>query len=361
MQVEQIAASGRGEWNAFAARQPSFGLLQSWEWGEFKERLGWKPLRIAVKQNGDLVAGAQILVKSSVPGLPGVAYIPRGPIGKWLDTEIADRFLPELHQLASSHRAAFLRIEPPLSSEPGFDETLRRHGFKPSCHSRQPRCTIILDLNQDPDALLMQMRKKTRQYIKKAVREGVSVRQGRGEDLTAFYELMRATSRRKRIAHRSREYYDSAWEIFSQQNQTALLMAFHEDELLAARTVYRFGSHAAEFHAGSSDDAATMNPDYLLVWEAMKWAQAQGCSTYDLWGIPNEIGVAPSGEDDIPEPHRTDGMWGVYQFKRGFGTNIVCYVGTYDYVYKPVLYGLTANRFVNTDALDRVAAWLDWL
>jgi hypothetical protein len=49
-----------------------------------------------------------------------------------------------------------------------------------------------------------------------------------------------------------------------------LLMALYDDELLAARTVYRFGSHAAEFHAGSRDDAASMNPDYLLVWEGIR-------------------------------------------------------------------------------------------
>ena len=203
MQIEQMAASARGareEWNAFAARQPSFGLLQSWEWGEFKERLGWKPLRIAVRQNGELVAGAQVLVKSSAAGLPGFAYIPRGPIGKWLDTEIVDRFLPALHDEASSHGAAFLRIEPPLLNEPGFDDTLRRQGFRSSRHLNQPRCTIIMDLNQDPDALLMQMRKKTRQYIRKAIREGITIRQGREEDLAAFFELTQATSRRKRIA-----------------------------------------------------------------------------------------------------------------------------------------------------------------
>ena len=138
-------------------------------------------------------------------------------------------------------------------------------------------------------------------------------------------------------------------------------MAYYEDKLLSARSVYQFGSHAAEFHAGSTEDAASMNPDYLLVWEAMKWAQAQGCSTYDLWGIPNEISDAPSGEEDAPEPHRTDGMWGIYQFKRGFSTNVVRYVGAYDYVYQPVLHRLVTNRFVNSDTIERVTAWLDRL
>jgi lipid II:glycine glycyltransferase (peptidoglycan interpeptide bridge formation enzyme) len=102
-----------------------------------------------------------------------------------------------------------------------------------------------------------------------------------------------------------------------------------------------------------------MRPDYLLVWEAIKWAHAQGCTTYDLWGIPNEISLATSGEDKFLKSNRTDGMWGVYQFKRGFGTNIVCYVGAYDYVYKPAFYRLISSKLVNADILDRASAWLD--
>ena len=26
-------------------------------------------------------------------------------------------------------------------------------------------------------------------------------------------------------------------------------------------------------------------PTYLLQWEAMRWAKAKGCTTYDLWGV----------------------------------------------------------------------------
>jgi lipid II:glycine glycyltransferase (peptidoglycan interpeptide bridge formation enzyme) len=359
MQTERLAASSREEWDRFAARQPSFGLLQSWEWGEFKERLGWKPVRVGVRRDGELVAGAQILVKSSVPGLPGFGYVPRGPIGDWLGAEIAASLLPELHRVASVHGAAFVRIEPPLLNEPGYDQALRRYGFRPRAQSNQPRCTIVLDLKMDAQALLQQMRKKTRQYIRKAVREGITVRRGCAEDLADVYELMRATCRRKRIACRSRAYYEHEWACCSGGDQAALLMALRGDELVAARTVYRFGHHAAEFHAGSRDDAVGMHPDYLLVWEAIQWAQAQGCSTYDLWGIPDEIGLAAGKADGCPEPDRTGGMWGVYHFKRGFGTQIVSYVGAYDYVYNPILYRLIANRFVSSDLLDRASARLD--
>lgn len=361
MHVDHISADDHAKWNALAAREPSFGLLQSWEWGAFKETLGWKAFRIAVEQTGQLVAGAQMLVKSSLAGAVSFAYIPRGPVGNWLDEEISLRLLTELHQVARSHGATFLKIEPPLLSGPGFDETLKQHAFRASPHTNQPRCTLILELDQDLDEILMQMRKKTRQYIRKAIREGITIRAGSHEDLPAFYELMRATGRQRGFAHRSRDYYENAWRVFSVRNQAVLLMAFHEGQLLAVRTVYCFGEHAAEFHAGSSSYTTRLNPNHLLVWEGIKWAQKQGCSTYDLWGIPNEIGQTTNKENHIPKPHRTDGMWGVYQYKRGFSQNIVAYVGAYDYVYRPLLYALISNRHISADILGRAPAWMDWL
>ncbi len=60
-------------------------------------------------------------------------------------------------------------------------------------------------------------------------------------------------------------------------------------------------------------------PVYLLQWEAIRWAKQQGCTVYDLWGIPDYP------EEVLEEQfmNRSDGLWGVYRFKRGFGGKIV--------------------------------------
>jgi lipid II:glycine glycyltransferase (peptidoglycan interpeptide bridge formation enzyme) len=361
MQVECGISTDQEEWNAFVAQEPSFGLLQSWEWGEFKEKLGWKAFRIAAKQDGHVVAGAQMLISSVIPGLASVAYIPRGPIGNWLDTEIADRLLNELHQIARSHKAAFLRIEPPLLNEPVFHRILEQHHFRASPNTNQPRATIIVNLDQELDDILMQMRKKTRQHVRKAVREGITVRIGCRGDLSTFYDVMRYTSRRKHFPHRSRDYYEHEWQTFADSEQTVLLMAVHRNQIEAVDEVYCFGKHAAEFHAGSLDSSENLYANYLLVWEAIKWAKARGCRTCDMWGIPDEISQILADGNDPPASDRTDGLWGVYQFKRGFSRNIVCYVGAYDYVYSTLLYALISNRLFNVDTLQWVEAWLDWL
>ena len=72
-----------------------------------------------------------------------------------------------------------------------------------------------------------------------------------------------------------------------------------------------------------------------------QWARERGCLTYDLWGIPDE-------EEEVLEREflkRSDGLWGVYRFKRGFGGQVMHYLGAYDYVYSPSLYWLY-NRLV---------------
>ena len=75
-------------------------------------------------------------------------------------------------------------------------------------------------------------------------------------------------------------------------------------------------------------------PTYLLQWEAMRWARERGCSAYDLWGVPDD-------EEETLESEftqRSDGLWGVYRFKRGFGGRLVRAVGAWDLVYAPLRY-----------------------
>ena len=361
MQVECGVCANREEWNAFVAQEPSFGLLQSWDWGEFKEELGWKPFRIAARQGGSIVAGAQMLIKSFIPGLVSVAYIPRGPIGSWLDAQVADSLLAELHRIARRHHAAFLKIEPPLLKESAFNRLLEQHHFRASAQANQPGATIILNLDQPLEDILARMRKKTRQYIKKATTEGITVRVGSREDLPTLYEIMRSTAQRERFPYHTLDYYEQEWQPFADNGQAVLLLAVYQDKVLAVRTAYCFGRHAAEFHGGSLDSAANLHANYLLVWEAMKWAQAQGCCTYDLWGIPDEISQIPRAGDASPVSERTDGLWGVYRFKSGFSDHIVSYIGAYDYVYSAPLYALISNKLFNVDTLQRVEAWVGGL
>ena len=53
------------------------------------------------------------------------------------------------------------------------------------------------------------------------------------------------------------------------------------------------------------------------------------CTTYDLWGIPDEVGADPDAYAE-PESWGEGGLWGVYRFKQGFGGQVVRYTGAWD-------------------------------
>jgi lipid II:glycine glycyltransferase (peptidoglycan interpeptide bridge formation enzyme) len=121
------------------------------------------------------------------------------------------------------------------------------------------------------------------------------------------------------------------------------LLAEHEGRLLAGLVVFGQGDTACYMYGASADEGRYLMPNYLLQWEAMLWARERGCRLYDLWGIPDED--AATLEAHFTE--RSDGLWGVYRFKRGFGGRVVRAAGAWDLVYAPLryqLYTLAADR-----------------
>jgi lipid II:glycine glycyltransferase (peptidoglycan interpeptide bridge formation enzyme) len=113
-----------------------------------------------------------------------------------------------------------------------------------------------------------------------------------------------------------------------------LLLAEYKQKLLAALMTFRHGNDAYYFYGASSSSHRNLMPAYLLQWEAIQWAKGYHCKSYDLWGIPD----APPSRLEAEFTQRTDGLWGVYRFKRGFGGQIIRSIGAFDYVYNPQLY-----------------------
>jgi lipid II:glycine glycyltransferase (peptidoglycan interpeptide bridge formation enzyme) len=314
-----------------------------------------------VEEREQIVAGAQMLIKSITLRLASVAYVPRGPIGHWLDNKTTSQLFSELHRIALTHRAIFLRIEPPVLDDPVISQILQQNHFRAGPYTMQPRATLIIDLNQDLDDIFEKMPSKTRYNIKYARKNEIKTFVGNREHLPAFYNLMQLTGRRGQFTHRTRDYYEHEWEAFAKNEQVVLLMAQYKDKSLASRMAFSFGNHAATFHSASSGEHRNLRPNYLLAWEAIKWAKARGCQSYDLWGIPDEVGKAACEGKNLPKPDRTDGLWGVYQFKRAFSKNVVFYLNSHDYVYSPLLYFVTTNRFFSGQRLDRIIVWMDKL
>jgi lipid II:glycine glycyltransferase (peptidoglycan interpeptide bridge formation enzyme) len=100
---------------------------------------------------------------------------------------------------------------------------------------------------------------------------------------------------------------------------------------------------------GASDNRGREHmPNYLLQWEAIRWAREHGCTLYDFWGIPDppaddveaEEGRQGKESADVSPINARSGLRGVYWFKRGFGGREIEYPGAYDHIYNSLLYKL---------------------
>ena len=333
-------------WNSFVVASPTGHLLQSWQWGQLKAAFGWQATRVGVEDRGRLVAGAQVLFRSLPPSFPylSIAYIPKGPILDFGNQEISEALLSAIHRLARQKRAILLKIEPELPHSPAVVRQLPVCGFHPSQQTIQPRSTIHIDLRADPDEILARMKSKTRYNVRLAGRKGVLVREGTADDLSIFYRLIELTGRRDGFAVHSRGYYEMAYWLFVPSGLARLFLATYGDEVIAGLMVFAFGQRAWYMYGASSDRERDRMPNHLLQWQAIRWAKERGCLTYDLWGIPDEVGKEPE-KYKRTVTDRQGGLWGVYRFKQGFGGQVVRYVGAYDYVYRPALAWLY-NKFV---------------
>ena len=149
---------------------------------------------------------------------------------------------------------------------------------------------------------------------------------------------MEETGTRDDFGVHSQAYYRAAYEQFVGSNRVCLLLACYKTEPLAGLMTFACGDKAWYFYGASSERHRSLMPNYLLQWEAMRWAREQGCTSYDLWGVPDADETTL--EDQFTQ--RSDGLWGVYRFKRGFGGRLHRSLGAFDHVYSPLWYRLYA-------------------
>ncbi|HEY3993408.1 MAG TPA: peptidoglycan bridge formation glycyltransferase FemA/FemB family protein [Ktedonobacteraceae bacterium] len=334
--LRALPSSQQAEWDTFVEEHPQGHFLQSWGWGELKRGANWQPLRLALyaRREDTIVAAAQVLRKTALhlpPRLGHLAYLPKGPVLDWTaltanGTPLAQLFLLKLRAYLRGQGALALQVEPGLALDapttPVVLDILRELGFQ-QIPAIQPLRTIALDIQPDEEILLAQMKEKWRYNIRLARRKGVEVRVATSlAELRAWYTLLETTGERDQFGIHTLAYYSKAWEIFGPREQARLFLAYANDELLAGIFVTRVAHEAIYLYGASSNVQRNLMPNYLLQWEAIRWAKQSGASSYDFWGIP--------ATDEADEA-----MAGVYRFKSGWGGQIVSFPGNYQYAYHP--------------------------
>lgn len=335
--------------------------LQSYEWGEFRKKLGQKVIRTGVFEKNKLISAFQLFFHQ-VPKTPfSVGYFPKGLKPTKLIVEA-------LKKLGKENNAIFIKLEPNVlsgqsvsfeTSSPGrcISFAPRKFGLIPGrptispqaisphgCDSFTPlvnsswlsltpgkpiftKYSSVIDLTLSEEELLAKMHPKTRYNLRLAEKKEVTVKEDNSpKAFNEYLKLLFETTKRQGFYAHSEKFHRLQWQLLQPAGISHLLVAKYQGKILAAFLLFVFKDTLYYPYGASTREHKELMAPTLLMWEAIKFGKKMGLKKFDLWG------------DLEPNPPPNHPYYGFHRFKKGFSPKLVEFIGTYDLVINPTLY-----------------------
>ena len=342
-------------WDDFLAQIDYGHHVQSSLWAQVKAELGWKPMRIKIKNSGEIVAGAQIL-RRTIGHFGSIGYVPKGPVCVKDYPRIIPLLLEELVNLSKSERLRLVAVQPPCLYE-GMEDDYKCNGFGRSWLELVPTASIQIDLTASQKEILSKMKRQTRQNINRSIRDGIRIREGGPKDVLTFYQIHLETSTRQKFKPYPQKYFDKMWEVMADKGNLVNIIAEFENEAVSSLLIVPFGNTVIAKVLGWSGNHPDKRPNDAAFWGAICWAKHHEYKWFDMEGIHRQSAEAILAGLSLPDEYRRSPDF----FKLGFGGQIMLLPQAYDYVPGKHLNMLYHKFFANDDrknslysALDRV-------
>jgi len=306
------------EWESLWPSCENQNILQSWFYGEAKKKSdNLQVFYFVAEDSFKPVSMAQVLVKK-LPIKGGIARINRAPLkldhsGPSHDQIILDTI--ELIITECNRRWwLMLQIAPEIENDEIVENRLKEFGLKKI--SSPSWASAVMDLNDDEDILLSSLKGKWRNCLRKGWKLGVEANRYELNDqqviagLVATYKKLQqkndfiglSPEMIKNMASKKHEYWK--FNIFyalskNGEGNQGLLVSVHHGNT----AIYLIGS--------STDEGRNNQCNYVLLWEAIRYAKLCGCQNYDIGGLdqttPKGIAHFKKGLNAIP--YKLSGEW----------------------------------------------------
>lgn len=322
----------RDAFDTFVGRHRHGDFLQAWTWGDLKAQSGWRPHRMVLEDDGGWRAVASILERRLPARLGTILYAPRGPVLDYADPSLLRRFCDAMRAVFRGRGALFLKMDPDVPDDDGLRSGMRALGAwrarkRGLFEGIQPRHVMRLDLDRPLDDVFASFTSKCRYNIRLAERKGVTLEEAGESELPVVCRLLRETANRDGFGLRPDAYYAQVYAHTAALGLGRVLLARVGDEYVAATWTVLLGDKAWYLYGASSDRHREKMPNYLLQWDAIRWAHGRGARMYDFLGVP-------------PTPDPKSKIVGLWRFKERFSPALVSFVGEYDLPLRPVAYRL---------------------
>lgn len=313
-------------WENLVQHYPEANFLQSWNWGVFHEQLGHPVTRLVWEENSRPVAVASAVKETAKRGT--YLTIAGGPLLDWSQPAVVSRVMTDLRSLGQAERVDFIRFRPQVVNSPTVAAVLNEVGAKPSPMHVTADITVTVDLSKSLDELMASFRKSTRYEVRRAEKEGITVRRSTDPaDIDLMYQDQLALAKKHNFVPFSHQFWAKQFAAFAADDQVELFHAELNGERLASAFILYYNQEAV-YHYGTSTAANGKLPgSYACQWAVIQRAKERGCQRYNLWGI------APPNQPN----HR---FAGVTTFKTGFSEQVTEFVPAHDlpisWKYQPI-------------------------
>lgn len=378
------------EFREFASTHSLKTFLQTPEIGKLRKSNGWNTSYVGVKEKNKIIAACMLL---SLTGFKGKLefYSPRGPLLDYKKKDLIEYFFRKLKEYINDHNGYILRIDPYIvkqqrdingniveDGENNFCiiEQLKKLGFIEKPDHEQVKWMFVLDTkDKTADDIMKEMRPNTRNYIRKGLKFGITLRDLSYDELQEFKKITDDTSKRIGFLDKPLSYYQDMYQLLHDKKEIRYVIAeLNLDDYISKlqdeikhinEGLEQIGdSHSKQgkkktlqinltnakkrleetkklrkekgkkivlsggmficncdeiiyLFSGNYDEYMQFNAQYVIQWEMIQYAIKKGFHRYNFYGI--------SGNFD-----KDSSEYGVYEFKKGFGGYVVELIGEYE-------------------------------
>lgn len=346
------------EFKKIEKKQKKYNFYQTVSWANVKKTTGWESYYVGVFDGKKNLGIALLLAKKILN--KKMFYIPRGPLLDYDNFSLLEFFFNNLKLFVKSKGGFTIKIDPYIlyqehdrdgnpigESNDKIISQLKSLGFVHRgftigyTDEAQFRWSYVLNIKDKKfDDLKKDMNQRCRRCLKMCYKYPLVVREVNEDNFIEFKKIMEHTANRQNHFDRSMDYYknlakylgDDVVMVIVYLDKEKYLEEFKDDKLYEeikkeqsefvpiTAGVFMYDWDRLNYaYGGTYSKYMHFMAQYRMQFEMIKRAMEKKLPLYDFGGISGDFN--PDSDN-----------YGVYEFKRGFGGNVVEYIGEFDLV-----------------------------
>lgn len=305
VEIKNIA--DKNEWNLLLAKNSTYSVFSSFEWGEYKKTSGWTVERLAFYNSGNFLGQCQFIYKKKYNAV--ISWNSGGILYSNLThlKTIAEAAKEYFKSPFSYMRFYFYNVSEGKNLFETIETFSRPKKFINSNFSIAHTFSLQFDI-------LKSMNSNHRYYYKQAIKNNFSFKVNPADNIDDFIHVHNDMTQSKELLHLKLDPADIMRLAASFEKNMVIFTVYLDEKPVASCLILRSSKKAFYYLAASSATGRKTYASYYMVKELFAYLASVGIEDFDFGGIT---------------PYNKEAH-GVNKFKEGFGGEIVNYLGEWE-------------------------------